>query len=528
MEGPKKRPLVALLAPMEGPKPLLAPMEGPKQRKIWSDEMIKVLLDKCIEEMNSTGMNGTSLHKQSWARLGRVFKEKFNIDFNQKDIKNGFDNLKAKYVGWLYLKNKTGNLYNPDTKMFNLTQEEWEDFKKVCVGAVNALDGTLIHARVLINKQHLYRGRGKGDCYQNVLAICDFNMMFTFLVAGWEGVAHDSRILSEAIRNQNAPFPLPPPVNEKETQLAVQEFMAEFMAKGRKKIGQREDSFVIQQRMKRLSLEWQAYISRTHKLRKAFISVKGIYYQVDDQKVTWLTPHALQQVMPQDVDYKIMLTFLVLFLVLSISNFELINLKYPHIIDPRLKALAADLYALTRYVGAKDRTNGTNDEESELRLAQLHDQLPSNEPGALMNLVVNAIFVSENDEETRVCKPLFQNKTFFLGCEVPRESLLFVITSFGGVVSWEGYGAPFEESNQDINYLSVIALAVAVGLHDDLGGSTFATALILACILATDSTSFATSASCITSSTDWIASDSAMLATESSLNEVFHLSAGLE
>ncbi|GJZ14526.1 pescadillo [Tanacetum coccineum] len=149
-----------------------------------------------------------------------------------------------------------------------------------------------------------------------------------------------------------------------------------------------------------LSLEWQAYISRTHKLRKAFISVKGIYYQVDDQKVTWLTPHALQQVMPQDVDYKIMLTFLVLFLVLSISNFELINLKYPHIIDPRLKALAADLYALTRYVGAKDRTNGTNDKESELRLAQLQDQVPSSEPGALMNLLVNATFVSRGPGES--------------------------------------------------------------------------------------------------------------------------------
>nr|GEX52853.1 pescadillo homolog [Tanacetum cinerariifolium] len=53
------------------------------------------------------------------------------------------------------------------------------------------------------------------------------------------------------------------------------------------------------------------------------------------------------------------------------------------------------LYALTRYVGAKDRTNGTNDEESESRPAQLQDQLPSNEPGD---------------------------------------------------------GAPFEESNQDINY----------------------------------------------------------------------------
>ncbi|GJU09369.1 ribonuclease H-like domain-containing protein [Tanacetum coccineum] len=96
-----------------------------------------------------------------------------------------------------------------------------------------------------------------------------------------------------------------------------------------------------------------------------------------------------------------------------------INLKYPPILDPRLKALAADLYALTRYVDAKDRPSGTNDEESEHRLAQLQDQLPSNEPGALMNLVVNAAFVSEDDEETRACKSLFQNKTFFLGREVP-------------------------------------------------------------------------------------------------------------
>ncbi|GJZ64487.1 Myb/SANT-like domain, harbinger transposase-derived nuclease domain protein [Tanacetum coccineum] len=81
MEGPKKRPLVALLALMEGPKPLLAPMEGPKQRKFWSDEMIKVLLDKCIEEMNSMGMNGTSLHKQSWARY-RFIKERHLCNLN--------------------------------------------------------------------------------------------------------------------------------------------------------------------------------------------------------------------------------------------------------------------------------------------------------------------------------------------------------------------------------------------------------------------------------------------------------------
>ncbi|GJY66510.1 transcription factor PIF1 [Tanacetum coccineum] len=78
--------------------------------------------------------------------------------------------------------------------------------------------------------------------------------------------------------------------------------------------------------------------------------------------------------------------------------------------------VCVDEFSSSRVVG---RPSGTNDEESEHRLAQLQDQLPSNEPGALMNLDVNAAFVSEDDEETRACKSLFQNKTFFLGREVP-------------------------------------------------------------------------------------------------------------
>ncbi|XP_023750855.2 uncharacterized protein LOC111899220 [Lactuca sativa] len=83
--------------------------------------------------------------------------------------------------------------------------------RRVFKGAVGALDGTLIHAVVPAKKQDLYRSRGKGDCYQNVLAICDFNMIFTFVVAGWEGVAHDSRVLSEAITDPQSSFPFPPP-----------------------------------------------------------------------------------------------------------------------------------------------------------------------------------------------------------------------------------------------------------------------------------------------------------------------------
>ncbi|XP_073270692.1 pescadillo homolog isoform X2 [Primulina huaijiensis] len=228
---------------------------------------------------------------------------------------------------------------------------------------------------------------------------------------------------------------------------------------------------------RRLSHEWQAYISRTHRLRKTFISVKGIYYQaeVEGQKITWLTPHALQQVLPE-VDYRVLLTFLEFYeTLLAFVNYKLyssINLKYPPILDPRLEALAADIYALSRFFdanahGSSKKTSaivssaseqteiqqkGTKLDESEVRLAQLQQQLPSNEPGALMNLVEDAAKEDEEDSETRECKNLFKNRKFFLSREVPRESLLLIIPAFGGTVSWEGEGAPLEESDQSITH----------------------------------------------------------------------------
>ncbi|EYU37885.1 hypothetical protein ABFS82_02G015500 [Erythranthe guttata] len=215
---------------------------------------------------------------------------------------------------------------------------------------------------------------------------------------------------------------------------------------------------------RRLSHEWLAYISRTHKLRKTFISVKGIYYQaeVEGQIVTWLTPHALQQVLPE-VDYRVLLTFLEFYeTLLAFVNYKLyrsINVSYPPILDPRLEALAADLYALSRYFDANGKSKqienqqeGTNLDESEVRLAQLHQQLPSNEPGALMHLLDDGSNKEDEDLETRECKSLFKNVKFFLSREVPRESLLFVIPAFGGTVSWEGEGAPFDESDDSITH----------------------------------------------------------------------------
>lgn len=81
----------------------------------------------------------------------------------------------------------------------------WPYFKN-CIGAI---DGTHISVVAPKDKQIPYIGR-KGVSTQNVMAICDFNMCFTFAWAGWEGAAHDSRIFTEALRRPHLNFPHPP------------------------------------------------------------------------------------------------------------------------------------------------------------------------------------------------------------------------------------------------------------------------------------------------------------------------------
>ncbi|XP_077226226.1 protein ANTAGONIST OF LIKE HETEROCHROMATIN PROTEIN 1-like [Tasmannia lanceolata] len=71
----------------------------------------------------------------------------------------------------------------------------WYPYFKDCIGAI---DGTHIPAKVPAEMKKRFIGR-KGHPTQNVLAACDFDMKFTFVVAGWEGSTSDSRILGDAI-----------------------------------------------------------------------------------------------------------------------------------------------------------------------------------------------------------------------------------------------------------------------------------------------------------------------------------------
>ncbi|KAL2228001.1 UNVERIFIED_CONTAM: hypothetical protein Sindi_1779800 [Sesamum indicum] len=66
------------------------------------------------------------------------------------------------------------------------------DFYPYFKDCVRAMDGTLVSAWVPQVDRNRYRSL-KSRLAHNVLAICDFDMNFTYVYAGWEGSAADAR-----------------------------------------------------------------------------------------------------------------------------------------------------------------------------------------------------------------------------------------------------------------------------------------------------------------------------------------------
>ncbi|XP_031482750.1 uncharacterized protein LOC116252544 [Nymphaea colorata] len=68
-----------------------------------------------------------------------------------------------------------------------------------CVGAIDGM-----HVRVKVSSEDAPKYRGRKDWpTQNVLAACSFDMKFTYLLAGWEGTASDSRIIKNALTRED-------------------------------------------------------------------------------------------------------------------------------------------------------------------------------------------------------------------------------------------------------------------------------------------------------------------------------------
>lgn len=84
-----------------------------------------------------------------------------------------------------------------------------------------------------------------------------------------------------------------------------------------------------------LAAAWGAYCATTSTITKSFISVKGVYLEanIQDVPIRWVVPHSFVQWMPENVDYRVMMTFFEFYeTLLSFVLFKLysdMGVRYP-------------------------------------------------------------------------------------------------------------------------------------------------------------------------------------------------------
>lgn len=220
-------------------------------------------------------------------------------------------------------------------------------------------------------------------------------------------------------------------------------------------------------RCQRLCHEFEHYLITTNSLRKSFLSIKGIYYQatIQGQDIMWLVPYKFVQRVTQDVDYRIMGTFVEFYCtLLGFVNYRLytsIGLVYPPKFDVASDERGAELAAFTL---EGHRITGATEEEEQKSLTNGHGQNGNSE--ALQSKIDKIAQETTSEDEPREeeqpeepadetaidtftpaapegdvlpqpditgdeASRLFSDFTVFISREAPRHPIEFLLRAFG-------------------------------------------------------------------------------------------------
>uniref|UniRef100_A0A915JKD8 Pescadillo homolog n=1 Tax=Romanomermis culicivorax TaxID=13658 RepID=A0A915JKD8_ROMCU len=210
---------------------------------------------------------------------------------------------------------------------------------------------------------------------------------------------------------------------------------------------------------RRLTVEFMHYVIEARALRKAFVSIKGIYYQAEimGQTVNWIVAHERSLCAVSAIDFGVMATFVEFYTTackfINFKLFQELGLHYP----PQLGKVQSDACENGDSEATQERLYSLN-ETLKRNVAstsnEIIEPLPDQFPDEMSSL-------SHQDEAAKISrdrqrqKRLFEKCKFFLSRETPRESLTFVIRSCGGTVSWEktfAYGSSYDENDETITH----------------------------------------------------------------------------
>ena len=238
------------------------------------------------------------------------------------------------------------------------------------------------------------------------------------------------------------------------------------------------------QQCAQLRNEFLHYVMHKNALRKAFISIKGIYFQAEvcGQTITWLMPFEFHHPVPDVVDMRVMFAYLELYQQqLTFVNYKLYvdeGLAYPPPTDPKLEISGASLMAIAPIAATETKTPQGEAHSISIAPAHGHDtqalgkgialamaaqQNESESIEPVVSIEQEDLEELDSSDEARLIrekaiqevkfKSLFRDCVFYLSREVPCDPLVLIIRSFGGRVGWEHFrGSPYIESDSIITH----------------------------------------------------------------------------
>ena len=123
-------------------------------------------------------------------------KSDFIRPHNYERVQKFIRNNEHKYRPWFDVSELDSTLFLFCTN--GILPYFFYNYRCIMQNCVGAIDGTHIDCKPPIESREAYHNR-KGLLSQNILAACSFDMKFTYILAGWEGSAHDSRVLQSTL-----------------------------------------------------------------------------------------------------------------------------------------------------------------------------------------------------------------------------------------------------------------------------------------------------------------------------------------
>ncbi|XP_020872958.1 putative nuclease HARBI1 [Arabidopsis lyrata subsp. lyrata] len=125
---------------------------------------------------------------------------------NQETVKRKFGEVltATELLACDYIRTPTTQELHRILERLQVDRRYWPYFN----GFVGAMDGTHVCVKVKPELQGVYWNR-HDNASLNILAICDLNMLFTYIWNGAPGSCHDTAVLAMAQRSDSE-FPLPP------------------------------------------------------------------------------------------------------------------------------------------------------------------------------------------------------------------------------------------------------------------------------------------------------------------------------